>query len=151
MTNKELCNKYPWLIRRSRFTDEIIDEAYEWTELDDMPDGWRTAFGEQMCKEMNDEMLTWPEDEYNSFRILDIKEKYGALRVYVRHETPKLHEIIQKYSRISENICIDCGKPAHWISKGWICPYCDDCAKEIYRHSQNSDWNNCFVEIKKED
>ena len=128
MTNKELTDAYPWLIVRSRFTDEIIDSPYDWTELDDMPDGWRIAFGEQMCKEMNDEMLTWPEEEYDDFRILEIKEKYGALRMYVNHETPKLHDIINKYSQLSARTCIDCGKPARWRSQGWILPFCDECA-----------------------
>ena len=150
MTNKELIESYPWLARRNRYNDELLEDD-QWTELDDMPDGWRIAFGEQMCKEMNNEMLTWSEEEYDDFRIIEIKEKYGSLRVYVNHEPEKLHEIIKKYSKMSEEICVDCGKPARWISTGWVCPYCDNCAHEIYKHTRKSDWNKCFIEIKKED
>ena len=35
--------------------------------------------------------------------------------------------IIDRCERDSQRICVKCGKPATRISKGWICPYCDDC------------------------
>ena len=51
--NRWLCMKYPWLLPRNRWTDkEIEDYDYSWTELDAMPEGWREAFGEQMCEEI---------------------------------------------------------------------------------------------------
>ena len=36
--NRALCKKYPFLL--------IRDGEYRFTELDDLPDGWRIAFGE---------------------------------------------------------------------------------------------------------
>ena len=35
--------------------------------------------------------------------------------------------VIDRCERDSQRICVKCGKPATRISKGWICPYCDDC------------------------
>ena len=129
MTNEELINRYPWLTPRNRFTDQPYkNEEYLYTELDNMPDGWRKAFGEQMCEEMNDEMLTWPKKEYDGFRITQIKEKWGALRVYVNYGSEKLYDIIAKYTTTSRVTCLQCGRPARWISRGWIAPWCDDCA-----------------------
>lgn len=39
-------------------------------------------------------------------------------------------EIIQKFEKLSQYTCINCGKPATRITAGWISPWCDDCCKE---------------------
>lgn len=125
--NKELCRKYPFLIPRNRFTDAIPEDFdYSWTELDAMPDGWRLVFGEQMCEEIAQAL---EKDGYlNEYRILQIKEKYGELRWYDKGAPREVHDIVEKYSLMSAQLCINCGKPATVITDGWICPYCDDCA-----------------------
>ena len=38
---------------------------------------------------------------------------------------------VSKYEELSEKICIQCGKPAKYMSLGWISHWCEDCAKEI--------------------
>lgn len=136
--NKELVDKYPFLaFKKYNFdydTDSYYipyDYDYESTWLDAIPDGWRIAFGEQLCQELKDAL-----DEYDytdEYTILQIKEKYGCLRIY-DNGIPigcRVHDIIRKYERISEKTCIGCGKPATKISLGWICPWCDDCAAKI--------------------
>ena len=109
--------------------DNVIDRICiipSYTELDDMPDGWRKAFGIQMCKEIKNELK-----KYNylyKYRIMQIKEKFGTLRWY-DNGSPNgcVNPIIIKYENISGRTCIVCGKPATKISKGWISPYCDQC------------------------
>lgn len=138
MTGKELKTKYPFLIPRNRFTDKICDgigmtqEEYEnWSELDDMPDGWRKAFGEQMCEEIYQALLRdGGEEAVNKYRIIQIKEKWGYLHWYDSGGNAEINKIIRKYEDISEKTCITCGKPATKISLGWISPYCDNCADE---------------------
>ena len=72
-------------------------------------------------------------DLVDSYRIIQIKEKYGSLRWYDNGGTDKLyHEIIPKYERLSMRTCIGCGKLASLVSTGWICPWCDDCAADGY-------------------
>lgn len=127
--NKRLVEEYPFLMPRNRFTDEIPDDYdYTYTELDDMPDGWRKAFGEQMCAEIKEALGP---DIYD-YRIIQIKEKYGQLRWYDRNSDDKIYKIIDKYSRLSEHTCVSCGAPATKISLGWICPWCDACASKMY-------------------
>ena len=94
------------------------------TELDAMPKGWRKTFGIQMCKEIK-QILKQNKSLY-SYRILQIKEKYGELRWYDKNTTGEIQDIIAKYSYISSYTCIDCGKPARYLSVGWICPYCQE-------------------------
>ena len=139
MENKRLCKRYPFLRPRNRFDDIIMWEhpkwdwryqrPYEWTELDCMPDGWRKAFGKQMCEEIRNALI---EDNYlYKYRIVQIKEKYGSLRWYDWGAPQKVQDIIDKYEEISTHTCIRCGRPATKISTGWICPFCDKCADKL--------------------
>lgn len=151
--NRELCERYPFLIPRNRWSGMRITEAqnggywpgdpeavpdppydYEYTELDEMPDGWRIAFGEQLCEELKNELLeAGGEKALNDYMITQIKEKYGYLRWYDDGCTERwFREILPRYEHLSERTCIRCGKPATLISAGWISPWCDDCAKDIH-------------------
>ena len=64
------------------------------------------------------------------FRILDIKEKYAMLRVYVNISDAGIEEVINKYTKLSKYICGHCGKPATKITTSWFYPLCDECLKE---------------------
>ncbi len=132
--NKELVEKYPFLLPRDYLTDEIPpDYDYTYTELDEMPDGWKIAFGERMCEEIRNELVK--ESRLDKYRVLQIKEKYGELCWYDYGGTDETaYEIIPKYRKLSKYTCVRCGKPATKLTLGWICPYCDDCvpATEFY-------------------
>lgn len=127
--NKALCEKYPFLIPYDVWTGQLDkDWDYEYTWLDDMPDGWRAAFGEQMCDEILAALNLLSENAKNEYRIIQIKEKFGELRWYSTWTSAELDKVIDKYSYISSRTCIKCGKQAEYISKGWISPWCRDCA-----------------------
>ena len=64
------------------------------------------------------------------YRITQIKEKFGGLRWYDAACPRELYDVIGKYESISFHTCICCGKPAKYITSGWICPYCEDCISE---------------------
>lgn len=156
MTNEELRKEYPFLICRNRWTDEIIEmDDYDFTELDDMPNGWRIAFGEQMCKELKEILV---EGKYlDDYRILQIKEKWGILHWY-SNGIPQLVydkyiEWERKYEELSKRTCIHCGKPATHITTGWVSPYCTECAQEISKHDNiekiNSD--NWYFNLEEDD
>lgn len=115
-----------------RFLQWVNNYPLQWfhcltsyTELDAMPDGWRKAFGKQMCNELKKELKK--EHYLYDLRITQIKEKFGGLRFYVAAAPKSIYDIIDKYEGMSYKICIDCGKPATKISCGWVSPYCDDC------------------------
>jgi len=152
--NKGLIEKYPWLLPRNRWTGEVVEDYdYHWTELDEMPEGWRIAFGLDMCEEIQQALIKAQEQDPNGgyeecgittnydsnkiipyvegFRIMEIKEKYGELRFYCGSAPQEVFNVIHKYEIKSQKICIGCGKRATKISLGWISPWCDECAKEI--------------------
>ena len=97
--NKELTTKYPWLTPRNRWTDNIPEDYdYTYTELDSMPEGWRIAFGDQMMKEIQEQLVKF--NYVDKFRITQIKEKWGSLRFYC-NSTPigKLSETYEIFTR----------------------------------------------------
>ena len=79
--NRDLIDKYPWLKPWNRWTGKTSkDYDYEFTELDDMPEGWRIAFGDQMVEEIHQQLVKY--DYVNDYKIVQIKEKWGGLRWY---------------------------------------------------------------------
>ena len=98
------------------------------TEWDAVEPGWNKAFGKQYLKDLKKQLkkdkclYTW--------RITDIKEKWGRFQLYCNWGSKELYELIDKYEDLSWNTCIVCGKPSTHISKGWILPYCEECAKK---------------------
>ena len=130
-SNQKLIERFPFLMPRNRWTGEVPEDYdYSYTELDSMPDGWRKAFGEQMCEDIREELVR---AEYlGQYRISQIKVKYGTLCWYDFGCTERmLRDIIPKYERLSARTCIRCGNPATKASTGWISPYCDTCAGKV--------------------
>ena len=64
------------------------------------------------------------------FRITDIKEKYGTLRLYCNGASDEVYKIIDKYENLSYETCIECGNPAKIITDGYVLPYCLHCYNE---------------------
>jgi hypothetical protein len=129
--NKKLIERYPFLLPWHRLTGKHPTEFdFGFTELDAMPDGWRVAFGEDICKEIMEELVQ--NDCVDTYRILQIKEKYGQLHWYSQGGTERIHhEIVPKYEKMSRRICVQCGQPATLISLNWITPQCDTCAEKL--------------------
>ncbi len=131
--NKALVDDFPFLLPRNRWTGKVPDDYdYSYTELDAMPEGWRTAFGLQMCKELKEILVG--AGALETYRIMDIKEKYGSLHWYDNGypaSADKQYIAWQsKYVELSLNTCIICGKKATKMSVGYISPFCDQCASE---------------------
>jgi len=125
--NKKLIDRFPFLLPYHRLSGEVSEDYdYSCTELDAMPNGWRIAFGEQICEEIREELEK--AGCLETYRITQIKEKFGCLRWYDLGGTERmLREIIPKYERLSTRTCIRCGKPATRITTNWISPFCDNC------------------------
>ena len=83
--NRRLIEQYPFLLPWGTRPDNI-----ESTELDTMPAGWRTAFGEELCKEIMEELTR--NNCVDSYRIVQIKEKHGALRWYSQGGTERIYQ-----------------------------------------------------------
>lgn len=132
-TNKELAELYCWLRPRNCWTGDYIDVDDDFIELDFLPRGWRIAFGDKMCEELNNilEEANYSKD----YRILQIKEKYGTLRWYDNgvpsSVSEKYNKWIRKYEKKSGHTCINCGEKGEIdYNDSWLMPLCDKCRKE---------------------
>ena len=70
----------------------------------------------------------------NTFRIIQIKEKFGGLRFYINGAPPnsKIYDIIDKYEDLSFEICEFCGAPGKTEDyQGWLFTWCKNCKNKI--------------------
>lgn len=110
------------------------DKMYE---VDFLYDGWQ-KFVPQMMDELFNALGPYIED----FEVRQIKEKYGSLTIYWgwRHRDYTDEEnkdrkeidnavknIIEKYRKISDHTCVNCGGRATFLSNHWVIPWCDNC------------------------
>ena len=127
--NKKLIEKYPFLKPRNVWNDEEIEDYdYSYTILDDMPEGWKKRFGEELCEDLKEELEKC--NYLDKYRIVQLKEKYSSMRLYDGGSPRESHvqEIIDKYEHISGRTCVCCGKfPVPVTDAGWILPICKEC------------------------
>lgn len=147
--------QYPYLVDRDSAIPypESPDETIE-TQV--MP-GWMPRFT-QMCDDINATL-----DKYGvpraCFHFDQVKEKFGALRVYWHVEYPddmpmpesdapqdELCDIIDNAEAETSAICGFCGKAAKWHSIGWVLPYCDACARQKNKEANERHKTNYTVE-----
>lgn len=121
--NIALTEKYPWV--------RIDGSSDLFTWLDDIPDGWRMAFGEQFCEDFQRVYETFPDEVKEDFMIVEIKEKWGGLRIYCSHETQELEDVLDKYEKLSYKTCIKCGAPAECMTSEYVLPLCKNCKINI--------------------
>ena len=126
MDNQKLIEKYPWL--------QFKKSTFEYTWLDDLPIGWRIAFGNKMIREL-DKILR-KANYQNNYQITEIKEKYGQLCWYSNGVPSNIikdyNKWYDKYINKSIKTCIECGKKGKIDYKNyWKIPLCKRCRKKV--------------------
>ena len=127
-------NKYPFLRVTNNSVYPWLTEEDSWA--DEIPIGWRDSFFENMC----DELIVVLGNYINEFEIVQLKEKYGSMRLYwnwkdenifteeqIHNLTNTIRDVISKYEAISYHTCVRCGKPSIGYTKPWILPVCEKC------------------------
>lgn len=96
MTDREIIKKYPFAEVYS-----IKGEAlgYSWLEL--IPSVWSEAFGEQMLEDLAKAIKR---SGAGKVHIIDMKEKYGELRIQTDVYNEEIERVIDKYEKISRSI-----------------------------------------------
>lgn len=109
--------------------------------LSDLPmfecdDGWFDLL-KDLCEKL-DALQLGPK-----FRVSQIKEKFGRLRVYVdgapKEKRRELEKIISQAESRSATICEHCGKPGKTtrLNQGcYIITLCTECEAQYDKHSQ---------------
>ena len=69
---------------------------------------------------------------YTGFAVVQVKEKYGTLRLYCPG-TPAIDKYIRLAERLSAVTCEDCGKPGQANESDWISTLCDECRNTRFK------------------
>lgn len=70
-----------------------------------------------------------------TIKIVQVKEKWGGLRIYTDYSNTTLDEVLRKVEELSLTICEDCGKPGKIVGTGWyrtLCPTCEEHQRSQY-------------------
>ena len=59
-------------------------------------------------------------------KIIQVKEKWGGLRIYTDVRNSKLDPVVSHSERESFHICEDCGNPGVLRDGGWFMTKCDE-------------------------
>ncbi len=135
---KALIEEYPYLQPRKAATGEVHpDYDYQFIVGEyDLPEGWMQLFL-QACED-----IKYPLEkagQRNEFRFMQVKEKYGQMRLYHSGASEEVNDILDKYEFLSEQVCSECGKPAVAITRGWIYPFCEEHIKDFTERGENVD------------
>ena len=141
ITNFLFCKKYPfWTFRQFKgykHNKEIYRNSYSITWYDAISSGWKKAFGKELSDEIlrvgNKYLKEHKDKKWNDIiHWQQIKSKYGELRLYASAVEPIMN-ILDKYEWLSIGYCEFCGKPARYMTEGWIIYLCEDCYLEYHK------------------
>jgi hypothetical protein len=120
MTQSEIIKKYPELFGEPPYDPKEslicfgLEVSVNWLPVLDK--GFQ-----QMAEIVKKENL-------DDFRIIQVKEKFGGLRVYTRYSIDEIDKIIDRMEKEVESICEKCGSPeGKWREDGWMRVTCDIC------------------------
>ena len=125
-----LYNKYPTLFRQKDLP--MTQTAMCWGI--DTDDGWFGILDEMCAKISEYEALKREElgDAHENIEFVQVKEKFGALRVYAHSADSVVYEIIGEAREKSVKTCSVCGgdKAKNMVLRGWYYTFCDPCRED---------------------
>jgi hypothetical protein len=91
-------------------------------------DGWFDLIY-KLCQDIDTVLKTNPNmQEINDFHFMEVKEKFGELRVYASGiRDSRISELISEAELASGTICEHCGRPGKINSGGWLSCMCNVC------------------------
>lgn len=67
-----------------------------------------------------------------TFKISDMREKWGRLDLFFNNSNDKIDDVIDKYVELSKKTCFKCGCECEMRNLGgWLVPACDECVEEL--------------------
>ncbi|MDE7253819.1 MAG: hypothetical protein K2O32_12870 [Acetatifactor sp.] len=125
---KRLAEEFEFM-RRGPLSEDGIDNLYNAFGIE-TGDGWYQLLYD-MCREIA--IVFETAEKPVTIEMVQIKEKYGTLRVYYNLEgendvARKISDITQKYEDLSETVCEECGREGTLRTDlPWIQTLCDTC------------------------
>lgn len=101
-------------------TLENLDES---VKNSDCPKGWHSLLRMTFIALLD---LGW------NGKVLQVKEKFGELRIYIDSGTDDMYDILDEIERLSLEICEVCGEPGELrTDRSWFKTLCDKHEKDF--------------------
>lgn len=124
-----LLAKYPILFKGRLDRNSCMHRGIE------CGDGWFNLI-DLASKEIEEEISSLTKEDQEQFRYSQIKEKFGILVIYLEKYTDALSNIVSKYTSLSCETCMHCGKhsgPTPFKASkinNYIMTLCNSCYKK---------------------
>jgi DNA-directed RNA polymerase subunit RPC12/RpoP len=156
----DLLSRYPFLKHRKEYgigpayetdAENIAHNFYKIWDGHGWEDLWKNRYLPRLFK-MYD---SWDEEKQKKFQFVDVKEKFGELRIYTSVDTGE-DSLNEKACSLSSWICSDCGAEPRdeegrrviWTTGGWITNLCEDCAKKALAKGVRTDDEDTLEAMK---
>jgi hypothetical protein len=120
MTQSEIIKKYPELFGEPPYDpkETLIAFGLEVSEY------WLPILEKGFAK-ISEEVK---KNNLTDYKIIQVKEKFGTLRIYDYNGTQEIHNIIEDMEKECMTICEKCGSPeGKFRHNGWMRITCDKC------------------------
>lgn len=126
MTNDELIafnalrimRAYPEVYGHGPWTESLLEHGFL------CGPGWHPLI-EQLSADLSDIIR---QDDLRRFRVVQVKEKMGELRFYIRGGNKRALDRISEAARESEITCEGCGRASQIrVIDGWLTTLCESC------------------------
>ena len=147
--NIELVNKYPFLWPRYLNSDNFGEKwepyNYDYTELDNLPDGWVNSWVPKFLEEVKEILIN--KNLLNDYFVVRfVHTLWNKFNFKGNIDIPEITELVKKYQTELAKYCMFCGKEPVYKST-WGFYACKECAKNDFYQTQAM-FNN---ELKWED
>lgn len=89
--------------------------------------GW-----EGLVTELIQKLQELKDTKYPDLEVVQVKEKWGYLTVYLNYYYPEAEQLIDEYRDKSGTVCEMCGGPGKMkLLDGWYSVICDDCEDKL--------------------
>jgi len=91
-------------------------------------DGWFPILWD-LSRDIESILQRGPEELRERFQVVQVKEKYGTLRVYTKWSTEEIEDCIDRAEARSAKTCEMCSRPGETTTSngGWVRTECDEC------------------------
>lgn len=108
-----------------------LNKTFPWLQITiECDDGWYNLIYE--CLKEIEVLYKTKSEDISEIKVLQIKEKYAHLRIYIFSYIGDVYDIIDKYESLSHNICEHCGNDGELSVKyGYYRVLCEKCRNEL--------------------
>lgn len=82
-------------------------------------------------------IATLPEDKRKDYKVIQVKQKFAGLRVYMHMSTPEIDALIDEADELAHKTCEQCGQPGQrcgdWEKNEYLYISCKEHAKKEHK------------------